>query len=129
MRIGLGLDIGSIANRGGSPNKKQQIKRCIQECNKCRDVCRQTIDYCQEQAGELLRIIPVLEDCADICEIVPNFLNRDSIFYKEVCSLCAEVCERTAQECRQFDKDKTLQKCAESCTQCALACRAVTNLG
>jgi hypothetical protein len=102
----------------------QQMRDCIQECQRCHDICMETITHCLEMGGDHAEPghIQLLSDCAEICQTSANFMLRTSDFHGQVCGVCAEVCERCAEDCERFEDDEMMQQCAEICRSCARSC-------
>jgi hypothetical protein len=70
----------------------------------------------------------LLLDCAQVCSVAADFLLRASEFHVLMCSLCAEICRKCQQNCRQLaaaEGDPVLAECAAACLQCSNACRRV----
>ena len=103
--------------------------RCIEECYDCAQACTACADAClgEKMVAELRQCIRLDLDCADICAVTGAAATRLTGSNEEVvrrmldtcalaCRLCAEECERHAQQhahCRI---------CAEACRRCERAC-------
>jgi hypothetical protein len=100
------------------------VRRCIDECIRCHEVCLSTIPYCLEQGGRHAEEAHVtrLLDCADICRTAADFMLRGSDEQSRLCAACAVLCLRCADDCDQFVGDEVMHACAESCRQCADRC-------
>lgn len=105
------------------------MRKCIQECNTCHNVCLENIMYCLEVGGEHARPdhIRLLMDCAEICQTSANFMLRTSDVHQRICGVCADVCESCAADCDQFPDDAMMEHCAEMCRNCAQSCREMSN--
>lgn len=95
---------------------------CIEACNKCAEFC----DYCakaceKEHAETMARCIALDRDCAAICRLAVDFMQRNSEFVDLICQDCAEICEECAEECQKHEQGHC-QQCAEACRQCAEEC-------
>ena len=104
---------------------------CIEKCLYCFVTCRTTCQNCV--AGEnphhpLLRNIPLLQ-CAELCRDVRTFLERGSELWDVACSLCADLCESCARECKQVPDDEQFRICGEACEECAATCRLLVAAG
>ena len=44
-------------------------------------------------------------------------------YAKQLCSLCADICEECAKECERHTDMDHCQKCAQICHKCAEECR------
>jgi hypothetical protein len=100
------------------------MRRCIDECVRCHEVCLSTVPYCLEQGGRhsAESHITLLLDCADACQAAADFMLRGSPLHTRSCSMCAEVCRRCADECAGFEADEVMRACAQACERCAESC-------
>jgi hypothetical protein len=103
---------------------------CIEECLSCHANCLDTITHCLLMGGDhaLPEHITLLQDCAQICQTSADFMLRDSDLHGFTCGVCAEICERCAEDCAQFDNDELMHGCAETCTSCAQTCREMERM-
>lgn len=97
---------------------------CIEECLSCHAACTETVAYCLQMGGDHAspEHITLLQDCAQICQTSADFMLRMSDLHGLTCGICAEICERCAEDCRQFDVDEMMMSCAEACSTCAESC-------
>jgi len=70
----------------------------------------------------MARCIALDMDCAAICRLVSGFMSRGSEFSRELCRLCADVCQACGEECGKHPMDHC-QVCATVCRRCAAECR------
>jgi hypothetical protein len=100
------------------------VRRCIDDCVRCHEVCLSTLPYCLEQGGRHATVehITLLLDCANICQASADFMLRASDEHGRICASCAAICIRCAANCEEFVGDEVMQACAESCRQCADSC-------
>lgn len=101
-----------------------EVRRCIDECVRCHEVCSSTIPYCLEQGGPYAAVehITLMLDCASICQTSADFMLRGSDEHARLCAVCATICQRCAEDCDRFAGDDVMQACAVSCRQCADSC-------
>ncbi|MFC9999976.1 four-helix bundle copper-binding protein [Nocardia sp. NPDC127526] len=66
--------------------------------------------------------ITQLMDCADICRLTGDLLDRQSPWTATLCELAAEITARTAENCERLGEDA----CAKSCTAASNASAALT---
>jgi hypothetical protein len=106
------------------PQQTQEMQHCIELCQKCHDVCLQTVQHCLEKGGRHAEAahIRLLLDCVEICQTSANFMIRGSDLHMETCRACAEVCERCAADCERLGDDPKMRECAEICRRCAESC-------
>ncbi len=106
-----------------------KMQRCIDACMKCAQACNECFKACLNEAdvGARARCISTLVDCAELCQMSAAYMTRDSQFAQAICGMCADVCERCAQECAMF-KDSHCQECAQICRDCAAECRKMAGM-
>lgn len=106
------------------PHVQEQMRDCIDNCTSCHGICLETVSHCLEQGGRHAdsQHITMLLDCAQICQVSADYMLRGSNLHQQTCAVCADVCERCAQDCGQFTEDFML-RCAEECRLCAQSCR------
>jgi hypothetical protein len=101
-----------------------EVRRCIDECLRCHEVCLSTIAYClkhgEEHAAEAH--ITLLLDCANVCQTSADFMLRGSDEHARICAVCAALSSRCAEDCDRFTGDEVMHACAQSCRQCADSC-------
>ncbi len=102
---------------------EQQMKRCIELCQRCHNVCVGLVD--SQSTGDRLSeaLLRVLQDCAEICQTSTNFLLRGSKFHAQICGVCAEICLQCAAACEEFPTNSRMKEGAEICRQCAESCQ------
>jgi len=100
------------------------MRRCIDECVRCHEICLATIPYGLEQGGAHTdeAHVNLLLDCANISQAAADFMLRGSDEYGRICAACAALCQRCAEDCDRFVGDEVMHACAESCRHCADAC-------
>jgi hypothetical protein len=101
----------------------QQWQSCIDACMKCMQACEQCLTSCLKEPDVETRIkcINMLRDCADICAQSSQWMSRGSMYAKQMCQLCATICDACAVECARF-QDQHCQDCADFCRKCAQEC-------
>lgn len=103
----------------------EQMQSCISACNTCSAVCLETIQHCLKMGGKHAEQshIRMLMDCAEICQTSANYMLRGSELHGLTCGVCAEICQRCADDCAQFGDDQMMQRCADACRLCAQSCK------
>lgn len=103
---------------------KSEYQSCIAACNTCADTCDHCATACLEEADvkKMARCISLDIDCAAICRLAAGAMSRGSEMAKQICRLCAEICEACGKECRKHDNPHC-KECAEACLRCAEECR------
>ena len=96
---------------------------CIDICHRCAADCYHCLS---EMAGmESPNECPkCCIDCSTLCQTAAALMAAGSPYFKEICRLCAEACERCAAACAEHDHDHC-QRCAASSRRCAEACRSM----
>lgn len=105
--------------------------RCIDSCIECKKACSTLLAHCSEMGEKNYSSfnLSLLNDCIDICTTSANFLQRDSIYCKEICALATQVCNNCALECEKMsDSDLIMLRCAEACKNCAIECQRMANV-
>lgn len=107
-----------------TPLANQDMLQCIENCQGCHRICLETVTYCLQQGKKHAEAghVRLLLDCAEICQTSANFMLRGSDLHGRTCAVCAEVCERCAQDCEEFGNDAPMRVCAETCRRCADSC-------
>ncbi|MDM9580491.1 four-helix bundle copper-binding protein [Nostoc sp. GT001] len=103
----------------------EQMQQCIQNCLDCHSICLNTVTYCLQKGGHHAEPahIRLLLDCAEICNTSANFMLRASDLHSRTCGVCAELCQRCADECDGMGDDAQMKACAQMCRRCADSCR------
>ena len=105
-----------------SHEKNQQLVKalneCATECNHCATAC---LD--EQDVKMLARCIKLDMDCADICTLVVAFTARGSEHARHLLKECAEICTACAEECEKHSHMEHCKRCAKACRDCAEACK------
>ncbi|HLV21625.1 MAG TPA: four-helix bundle copper-binding protein [Polyangiaceae bacterium] len=103
----------------------EQMRRCIQDCLECANICEQTIQFCLQLGGKHAAPdhIRLLRDCAETCLMSAAMMSRGSHFHRQHCALCAEICKACADSCARLGREPQLQTCADACRKCEQSCR------
>jgi hypothetical protein len=106
------------------------LEHCIRQCEECHHICLMTVNHCLEMGGKHAdpAHIRLLLSCAEICQTSANFMLLSSAQHGLTCGVCAEVCERCAEDCLNIDPDDAKMKaCAQACLSCAESCRQMAH--
>lgn len=103
----------------------EELRRCIQDCLECANICEQTIQFCLQQGGKHAAPdhIRMLRDCADSCLMSAAMMSRQSSFHSQHCQLCAEICHACAESCDKMGTDPQMKACADACRTCEDSCK------
>lgn len=99
------------------------IKACITACDTCATECGSCFSHMvgKESANDCPACCI---ECAAMCRLSADAMARNSPFQKDICALCAKVCDWCAEQCAAHDMAHCKQ-CAEACRRCADACRTM----
>ncbi|TLS49988.1 four-helix bundle copper-binding protein [Paenibacillus antri] len=100
------------------------FQACIDACSKCMQACEECLTSCLKEPDVQARqhCISMLRDCADICSMAALWMSRGSMHAKQLCQLCATICDACAADCAKF-QDAHCKACADACRKCAEECR------
>lgn len=102
----------------------KEYQSCIDACYECAAACDHCAVACLQEPDvkKMARCIQLDIDCAEICRLAAAVMARGGEFAKEICSLCADICDACGEECRKHEPDHC-QVCADACRRCAEECR------
>ena len=108
----------------------ERMRACIDECHTCHDSCLESVTHCLQMGGEHAEPnhIRLLLDCAEICQTSADFMLRMSNFHTQTCGVCADICERCAEDRERFGDDQMMQQCAHACHSCTESCRKMAEM-
>lgn len=99
----------------------QSVKACLDACNLCATECGNCFSHMVGK--ESTNACPACcVECVAVCRLCADAIARNSPFVKEICKLCADVCDWCAKQCGAHEMEHC-KRCAEACLQCAAACR------
>ena len=106
-----------------------KYQTCLDACAKCLQACYECLKACMNEPDAAARknCMSVLLECALICQQAVAYMSMDAQFAKDLCKLCANICDKCAQECAMF-KDPHCQKCADVCRACATECKKMAGV-
>jgi hypothetical protein len=109
-------------------NVPEAVRRCIQDCLECANICDQTMAFCLRQGGKHAEAnhISLLRDCAESCSLAASMMSRGSRFQKQHCAMCADICHACAESCDKLGPMPEMQTCTEACRRCEQSCRTMT---
>ena len=101
-------------------NTTDKYQKCIDACNRCAQACYECLKACLNEPDVQARknCISMLSECACICKESSSFMSMDAMHAKDLCKLCATICEKCAADCKMF-KDDHCVKCANECNMMA----------
>lgn len=103
----------------------EKFQSCIKACQECMVECEHCATACLSESNlqELTECIKLDRDCALICSVAAELMARGSRFAKEMCLLCAKVCQACGDECAKHKHMEHCKRCAEACYRCAEECK------
>lgn len=99
----------------------QELINCALKCEACATACLH-----EEHIKMMTHCMELDRDCADVCMVTAKLLQRDSEIAHQMLVICAEICQRCANECNTHEHDHC-QACAKACEACAQACNQHLN--
>ena len=103
----------------------EETQRCVDLCQECHRVClHMVMHHCLESGGAHVAPphVRLMLNCAEICQTAAYFLLSGSELHHLTCGVCAEVCEKCADDCERLDG---MEQCVAVCRRCATSCRAM----
>jgi hypothetical protein len=90
------------------------LQFCAAQCTHCYDACH------LEKKMDMSTVIMYNQDCADLCRLTAQLLERKSENADIFLKTALVMCERCASECEKYPQ--ILQKMWEACRKCAEMC-------
>jgi hypothetical protein len=102
--------------------KKQDHFDWMQKGLVCWQMCEKIILKCIENE-KYVNAINACRDTAEMCSQCIKFKAQGSPFFKELCEICADVCEGCAQHLARYEKDDSIfAEAIYGCKLFAVAC-------
>src|SRR5690606_11127808 len=108
---------------------QERYRSCIAACYAYADACDHCATAClqEDHVKAMATCIHLDRFCAEICRLAASFIAHTSGvshdgYVKDLCRLCAQVCEDCGAACEQHEAEDC-KACAAACRQCAMACR------
>jgi len=96
-----------------------ELYLCAAQCTRCYDAC-----LIEKDKSKLERCMMLDQDCAEICRLTGQIMERNSESTDKFLKLCVEVCEACAAECEKHSDMEHCEQCAKACHKCAEVCGA-----
>jgi hypothetical protein len=99
---------------------------CVEYCQQCAAVCEQCLAACLKEENPLMMMgcIRLDMECISVCRTAAQLIILESNHANAVCQLCADVCSACAEECEKHNIDHCI-KCAAMCRDCAAECMSM----
>jgi hypothetical protein len=87
-----------------------KYQSCIDACNACAEACEYcaTCDLREKDVKKMASCAQLNRDCANICWTASQFMSRDSEYSKQLCNICADICDACEQECEKHKQMDTV---------------------
>ena len=107
--------------------RNPEVQKCIDACKECHGTCIETVQHCLTMGGAHAQPqhLAVMLDCAETCHLSEDSMLRDSPVFKQICGLCADVCDICSTECERFPNDPQMKINAGRTRSCAQICRKI----
>ena len=113
-----------IEKRVGNKLIIQKYKACIDACNECVRDCKKCEAACvKEKDPKLDRCIKLCKETIASCTAASELMSLNSEYVKEMCGLCAKLCDNCAAECEKFTTMEHCKVCATSCRKASKLCK------
>jgi hypothetical protein len=100
-----------------------KYKACIEACNACIITCKTCETECiKEKNAKMDKCIQLCKECISACTAASQLMTLNSEHSKEMCLVCAKICENCALECEKHNMDHC-KKCATNCRKAAKLCK------
>src|SRR5262245_37275657 len=99
---------------------------CIDYCQRCAIVCEQCLSAClrEEDTYMMAECIRLDLECMSVCRTSAQLMVLESNHANAMCQVCADVCSACAEECEKHDMDHC-RRCAAMCRDCAAECMSM----
>ena len=133
------VDSESFLERGfGKPRDSENtLEACIRHCWAARHSVQKTLaEHCLPMGGK--HVAPAhliaMQDCIEMTQVAADFMTRSSPLHTAVCSATAIIADACADSCEALQPhdaspDGDMQRCADACRACAIACREMAAEG
>jgi hypothetical protein len=106
------------------------LVRCIEACGDCAAACAgcADADLGEDDVRDLIRCIRLCLDCADVCDATGRIAARqtepDVSVIRAALETCVVACRASHAECRRHaEHHEHCRVCAEVCSRCEQACK------
>lgn len=107
----------------------EETKECIENCEESNRACLRAVAYAvAEGSKEEAQHIRFFLDASDLSRLHVNLMLRESEWHTRIAEVCADACERCAEECDELEGEP-FEACAEACRKAAETCRGMAEKG
>jgi len=100
-----------------------KYKACIEACNACILSCKNCEKSCAANKVKMAKCIQLCQENVAICNAAVQLMTLNSDNAKELCVICAKVCDKCAIECDKYPTMKDCKDCATACRKAAKMCK------
>lgn len=113
-----------------NPSQDSDTAKAVKANFTCARVCSETLQYCLNQKSMNFTgaHLAVLQFCADSCLLSARMMMADHSVHHQSCELSYELCTVCAEECERHQDNSMLARCAEECRRCAEICKAMVGM-
>ena len=81
------------------------------DCTNAHNIALQTFHYCEAMGGNFSdpENLNVLQDCADLCELMDSFILRQSRLKADLSELCFRACDSAVKLAEKFSSDDQMK--------------------
>lgn len=114
----------------GHQMQDSDMTRCISNCMNTQRACLEAINHCLEEFGTAHsgEHIKLMQTCVETCNLSIRLMSLDSDFHQQACELCFEVCTACAEACERYEDNEVMKRCAQACRQSAASCRGMAGM-
>ncbi|HEV2833180.1 MAG TPA: four-helix bundle copper-binding protein [Hanamia sp.] len=96
---------------------------CIEACLNCAAICNHCASSCtqEDDVKMMARCIQLDMECSAMCYASAQLMSLGSDKAKDICRLCAAICNECGNECAKHETEHC-QECAAACKKCAEEC-------
>ena len=104
-----------------------EMQRCIDTCYECERIClHMATGHCLALGGRhaLPEHLSTMLVCARMCGTAAAVMAMNSTLHRQVCAVCADMCDACITSCRDLDD---MDACVEVCERCKTECEAMVD--
>src|SRR2546423_1412808 len=92
----------------------EELYLCVAQCSDCYEAGSR-----EKYKNNTESFLKLVQECADICRLTAQLLEKKAANTNLFLKLCAEICEKCALECIKYKHLEHCEKCAEVCFRSA----------
>ena len=113
-----------------NPSQDSDTEKAIKSNFTCSRVCLETLQYCLNQKAMKFSgpHLAGLQFCSDACLLSARMMMANHSVHHQSCELSYELCTVCAEECERHQDDPMMARCAEECRRCAEICKSMVGM-